>query len=182
VIVRDSALTYYRARRFDEAARRLRDWAALEPGLRDPHHWLALLHHLRGQDESAVSEVRLVMELAKAPGPFRARFEALPPGPAVAFYLRGCVRYLEGLQATEWVTADDFARLRALIGEREQALRDLERAADERSPRLLPYLNDPVFDTLRTEARFLALQQRVRVPTLPPAPSARAIVLAAPAP
>ena len=182
VIVRDSALTYYRARRFDEAARRLRDWAALEPGLRDPHHWLALLHHLRGQDESAVSEVRMVMELAKAPGPFRARFEALPPGPAVAFYLRGCVRYLEGLQATEWVTADDFARLRALIGEREQALRDLERAADERSPRLLPYLNDPVFDTLRTEARFLALQQRVRVPTLPPAPSARAIVLAAPAP
>ena len=47
--------------------------------------------------------------------------------------------------------ADDFARLRALLGEREQALSDLERAADERSPRLLPYLNDPAFDALRTE-------------------------------
>jgi hypothetical protein len=59
------------------------------PGLRDPHHWLAILHYMRGQDESAVSEVRLVMELAKAHAQFRARFDALPPGPAMAFYLRG---------------------------------------------------------------------------------------------
>jgi DNA-binding winged helix-turn-helix (wHTH) protein/thioredoxin-like negative regulator of GroEL len=51
VIVRDAGLTHYRARRFDEAARRFRDWAELAPDLRDPHHWLALLHHLRGQDE-----------------------------------------------------------------------------------------------------------------------------------
>jgi hypothetical protein len=129
-----------------------------------------------------VVEVRTVMALANAAAPFRKRFDSLPPGPAMEFYLRGCVHYLEGLKATEWVTADDFARLRALLGEREHALRDLERAADERSPRLLPYLSDPAFDALRTEARFLALLQRVRVPALPSPPSARSIVLAAPAP
>jgi hypothetical protein len=79
-------------------------------------------------------------------------------------YIRGSIRYLEGLRSEQWVTADDFARLRALLGEREGALRDLERAADERSPRLLPYLSDPAFDALRNEERFLALQRRVRVP------------------
>jgi hypothetical protein len=178
VIVRDAGLTHYRARRFDEAARRFRDWAALEPGLRDPHHLLALLDHLRGRDESAVGEVRTVMALANAPRAFRARFEALPPGRAMEFYLRGCLRYLEGLASTEWVTADDFARLRALLGERDRALRDLERAADERSPRLLPYLSDPAFDALRTEARFLALRRRLRVPAAQPTPSPGLLVLA----
>jgi hypothetical protein len=77
------------------------------------------------------------------------------------------------------VTADDFARLRALLGDREQALSDLEKAADERSPQLLPYLGDPVFDTLRSDARFLALQRRVRVPADEPAQSARLLAVAA---
>ncbi len=102
------------------------------------------------------------MALAKAPPAYVARFEALPPGPAMQFYIRGSIRYLEGLRSEQWVTADDFARLRALLGEREQAMRDLERAADERSPRLLAYLSDPAFDSLRTEERFVALQRRVR--------------------
>jgi DNA-binding winged helix-turn-helix (wHTH) protein/Tfp pilus assembly protein PilF len=179
-IVRDAGLTLYRARRFDEAARRFHDWADLEPGLRDPHHWLALLHYLRGQDERALREVRIVMALAQAPPAFVARFNALPPRAAMEFYLRGCIQYLEGLTSAQWVTADDFARLRALLGERDHALRDLERAADERSPRLLPYLNDPAFDTLRSEARFLALRRRVRLPAADPVPARLLAVAAAP--
>jgi DNA-binding winged helix-turn-helix (wHTH) protein/tetratricopeptide (TPR) repeat protein len=160
VVAREVAMASYRARRFDEAARRFRRWATLQPELRDPHHWLAILHYLRGDDESAVAEVRRVMALAKAGAPFVARFESLPPSQAMQFYLRGCIQYLERL-TTERVTPDDFARLRALLGDREEALRDLERAADERSPRLLPQIVDPVFDSLRTEARFVALKRRV---------------------
>jgi tetratricopeptide (TPR) repeat protein len=160
LIVRDAAFVHYRARRFDEAARRFHDWAALQPTLRDPHHWLALLHYQRGQEWKAVGEVRTVMALAKAPRGFVARFEALPPGPAMRFYLRGCIQYLEGL-TSQWVTADEFARLRALLGERELALRDLERAAEQRSPRLVQFFEDPAFDALRTDVRFRALRRRV---------------------
>ena len=36
LIARDAALVSYRARRFDEAARRFHRWAELEPALRDP--------------------------------------------------------------------------------------------------------------------------------------------------
>jgi DNA-binding winged helix-turn-helix (wHTH) protein/Tfp pilus assembly protein PilF len=161
VIVRDTGLTLYRARRFDDAERRFRDWATLEPSRPDAHHWLALLHHLRGDDERAVPEARRVYAVARAAPEFVARFEALPPAAAMRFYLRGSIGYLERIASEQWVTADDVARLRAALGERERALADLERAADERSPRLLPYLNDPVFDGLRTEARFVALLRRV---------------------
>lgn len=162
--VRDAALVHYRARRFDEAARRFRDWAELEPTLPDPHHWLALLYHLRGEEGLAVGEARTVMAVAKAAPGYVARFEALPPDAAMRFYIRGSIQYLQGLTSRQWVTRDDFARLRALLGEREKTLRELEQAADERSPQILPSLGDPVFDALRSEPRFVALQQRLRVP------------------
>jgi DNA-binding winged helix-turn-helix (wHTH) protein/tetratricopeptide (TPR) repeat protein len=159
--VRDAAFVHYRARRFDEAARRFRDWAGLEPDRPDPHHWLALLHHLRGRDDSAVLEARTVMALAKAAPEYAALFDRLAPRPAMQQYLRGSVGFLERLKSTQWVTADDLAPLRAMLGDRTGALGDLERAAAERSPRLLPRLNDPAFDAIRTDARFMALLRRV---------------------
>ena len=165
VIVRDAGLTHYRARRFDEAARRFRDWAALTarparsaslarvapPPARPGRERSGRGAHGDGAREGARPVPEALRRAGPGPGDgvLPARVRPLSRGP-------------EGRR--EWVTADDFARLRALLGEREHALRDLERAADERSPRLLPYLNDPAFDALRTEARFLALLQRVRVP------------------
>jgi DNA-binding winged helix-turn-helix (wHTH) protein/tetratricopeptide (TPR) repeat protein len=160
---RDAAMVHYRARRWPAAARRFATWARLDPQGLEPPHALALFHHLRGQDESAVREAHKVLALARAPKDYVARFESLPPRAAMQFYIRGSIVHLEGLRSAQWVTGDDFARLRALLGERDQALSDLERAADERSPRLLPYLNDPAFDALRTDERFRALQRRVRV-------------------
>ena len=161
---RDAAMVHYRARRWPDAARCFASWARLDPeGLEAPHA-LALLLHFRGQYDRAVREAHKVLALARAPKDYLARFESLPPRAAMQFYIRGSIAHLEGLRSAQWVTGDDFARLRALQGESDQALSDLERAADERSPRLLPCLNDPAFDALRTNERFRALQRRVRVP------------------
>ena len=164
-VVRDAALVYYRAHRFDEAARRFRDWAALEPERRDPHHWLALLFQLTERPVEAKREARLVLTLAGAAPTYVRSFDSLAPAQAMRFYLRGSIRYLERLADSQWVSADDFARLRVQLGEHERALRDLRRAADERSPRLLPFLSDPAFDSLRSDPRFHALVLRVRVPS-----------------
>jgi DNA-binding winged helix-turn-helix (wHTH) protein len=163
-VVRDAAWVHYRAHRFDESERRFRDWAALEPTLRDPHHWLALLLHLRGRPQEAIREARMVLTLADAPGPYVARFDSLPMDGAMEFYLRGSIRYLQSLAGSQWITADEIARLRAHLGEADHALADLRRAADERSPRLLPYLTDPVFDSMRSDPRFQALLRRVGAP------------------
>ena len=162
--MRDSALLHYRARRFDEAARLFRDWAALEPDKLDPHHWLALLYLVSGRPLDAKREGRIVLTRGGAAPAYLARFDALALAPAMELYVRGSIRYLERLAGTQSVTPDDFARLRAHVGDREQALRDLRRAADERSPRLLPFLADPAFDALRSDPRFQALVLRVRVP------------------
>lgn len=164
LIAREAAFASYRARHFARAREWFETWAALEPELRDPHHWLALLLRRDGDNAGAVREVRRVLELAHADARFVARFEALPPAAALEFYLRGCLRYLEDLGERRWVTRDDLAPLHAALGESGNVLADLEQAADERSPRLLPYLNDPAFDAVRKDARFEALRRRVRLP------------------
>jgi serine/threonine-protein kinase len=164
IIVRDSAFIHYRARRFDEAARIFRDWAELDPGKADPHHWLALLHYAMGRLPEAKREGRVALARGGAVPAYLARYDALEPAPAMDFYVRGSIRYLERLASSQSVTPDDLARLRAQLGDREDALRDLWRAADERSPRLLPYLVDPAFDSLRQDPRFQELVLRVRLP------------------
>jgi hypothetical protein len=53
------------------------------------------------------------------------------------------------------------AEIYARLDDHEQALRWLEKALDERM-RYVAYINvDPVFDNLRAEPRFLALQKRI---------------------
>jgi DNA-binding winged helix-turn-helix (wHTH) protein/tetratricopeptide (TPR) repeat protein len=175
-VVRDSAFVHYRARRFDDAERRLQDWAALQPDRREPHHYLALLYLRRGRPHDAVREGRVVYALAQADARFVAGFEALAPRPAMEYYLRGSIGYLERLGGSQWVTMDEFARLRALLGETNAALAGLERAADERSPRLLTSLGDPAFDAVRDQPRFQALLRRVGAPGHTARPAALALV------
>ncbi len=49
-------------------------------------------------------------------------------------------------------------------GDREGALRWLERAASDRSPWFLPLLRDPRFDAVRGDANFASIQRRARLP------------------
>ena len=60
------------------------------------------------------------------------------------------------------------AALLSTLGERQAAIRALERAFDERSSDLSFVGLDPVFDPLRGEARFEALRERLRTPRAGP--------------
>jgi hypothetical protein len=54
-----------------------------------------------------------------------------------------------------------FALVHAGLGERDEVLRDLERAYEERSTVLAYLLIDPRFAPLRGDPRFLALARRL---------------------
>jgi DNA-binding winged helix-turn-helix (wHTH) protein/tetratricopeptide (TPR) repeat protein len=161
-IVRDVGFTFYRARQFPAAAQRFKDWAELRPAAVDPHHWLALLHLQKGELAEAKREARIVMALAGAGSEALHRFDAAPPRLAMDRYLRGCLDFLARLAETRSVAEDDVARLHALLGDREGALAALRRAAEQRSPSLLPSLAEPSFDSLRSDPLFQELAGRVR--------------------
>ncbi len=65
-----------------------------------------------------------------------------------------------------YVPAFDFAIVHAGLGDRTQAIDYLNRAVDDHSIR--PYLMDPTFDGIRSDARFRQLLTRLRLPTEAP--------------
>ncbi|MGH7579001.1 MAG: TPR end-of-group domain-containing protein [Gemmatimonadales bacterium] len=68
---------------------------------------------------------------------------------------------LQAAAAEKYVPAYSFALVHAGLGERDQALRYLERAFEERSTILAYLLIDPRLTPLRSEPRFVALARRL---------------------
>src|SRR6185503_3635531 len=74
---------------------------------------------------------------------------------------RNVLAALRAAAAHSYVPSYYFALVHAGLGERDQALRYLERAYEERSTVLAYLLIDPRLAPLRDDARFLALGQRL---------------------
>ena len=71
------------------------------------------------------------------------------------------LKELERMFAQGYVSPLYFAILYAGLGEKEKALEQLERAADERAGWLINLAVEPRFDALRSEPRYQALLHRV---------------------
>ncbi len=66
-------------------------------------------------------------------------------------------------RAGHYVSHYGFAMIQAGLGNREQALAELERAIADRSWGVFTLKLDPVFETYRTDPRFIALLARVKL-------------------
>ncbi|MGE3527743.1 MAG: hypothetical protein AB7I33_17630, partial [Gemmatimonadales bacterium] len=75
---------------------------------------------------------------------------------------RALLAELRTTASRSYVPAYSFAVVYAGLGERDQALRSLERAYQERSTVLAYLLIDPRLGPLRDEPRFLTLARRLR--------------------
>ena len=74
---------------------------------------------------------------------------------------RSVLAALRAAAARSYVPSYWFALVHAGLGERDQALRYLERAYEERSTVLAYLLIDPRLAPLRNDPRFLALARRL---------------------
>jgi tetratricopeptide (TPR) repeat protein len=152
------ALLDYFAGRYDEAERRLRD--VLQHDSTDVlAKWgLALVAEQQGKPEVAIAILEPIS------GSSLNRKSSLGHAYAVAgkaARARGVLDSLHAAGAQGYVPAYYFALVHAGLGERDQALRDLERAYEERSTVLAYLLIDPRLAPLRDDPRFLTLARRL---------------------
>jgi DNA-binding winged helix-turn-helix (wHTH) protein/Flp pilus assembly protein TadD len=77
---------------------------------------------------------------------------------------RAILEGLEALRRSEYVDGYHMAVLRAALGQRDQALDELERASVENSAWLYAMEVDPKVDSLRDAARFRRLRKEYRAP------------------
>jgi tetratricopeptide (TPR) repeat protein len=158
-LLANRALLDYFAGRYSEAGGRLRE--ILESDSTDvTGKWgLALVAEQQGRPGEAIAILEPIS------GSSFNRKSSLGHAYAIAgrtTQARGVLAALRAAASRSYVPAYWFAVLHAGLGQRDSALRYLERAYEERSTVLAYLLIDPRLAPLRDDPRFLALARRLQ--------------------
>jgi len=157
---REGALLYL-ARRYDEAVERLQRTLEL-----DPNFWVAHLYLGKTYlEQEKYSEARAALDRAVEFS--RANLEAIS---MIAYFsartgdyekAKETLAQLRALSTERHVAPYHIALVHAGLGEQDEAVAWLERAFQERDPRLSWLKVEPSWDSLRSNSRFVAILRRI---------------------
>jgi tetratricopeptide (TPR) repeat protein len=154
----------YWARRFDEAIAQCRKTLELDPAYYGARTCLALAYAQRGAQEQAVLEL-------ERDGSGSAQTPSALADLGYVYARAGrskdahkVITELTNRSSHEYVTPYALALVHAGLGENGRALECLERAGEERSPRLVFLSVEPAFDGLRGDPRFAAVRRKLGLP------------------
>jgi serine/threonine protein kinase len=150
------------ARRFDESETQFKEALTLDPDLWGAHFWLAQIYAHKKQFPQAFAELQELERISPAS----------PVNCAVAVY----VYFLAGDRAqAEQMLARTVARLSSkrdnlaaiyaylALGDKERALSYLERDYEAHATTLASLAVEPIYDSIRSEPRFVDLMRRVHL-------------------
>ncbi|HET9725359.1 MAG TPA: protein kinase [Gemmatimonadales bacterium] len=152
------ALLDYFAGRYDDAAVRLRDLLRQDSTDVTVKWGLALVEEQQGKPLQAIAILEPISANSFNRKSSLGHAYAMAGQPARA---REVLAGLQAAAASRYVPAYWFALVHAGLGERDKALRYLERAYEERSTVLAYLLIDPRLAPLRGDPRFVTLARRL---------------------
>ena len=158
------------ARRFDEALAEGRRTVDVDPRFAVAHDVLAATLAAQGRFHDALSEAEKAVELSPISAPFRADLGYVQGRLGNRSAARRMLADLSAEAARRYTPAFAFALVHTGLDEPDEALTWLEKAYEERHNRLAYLQYEPVWDSLRADARFKDLVRRIG---LPPARSVR---------
>jgi Flp pilus assembly protein TadD len=153
----------YYAHRYDEAVSALSNALELDAAFPIAHYFLALAFTELGRHDEAWSEIEKAMrgsdgspEMIAAAGFAAARAGNVERA-------RHGIAELAALSSARYVSPGLIAQIHAGLGETDEALVWLDRAAAARATDIAWLGVRPIFDSLRSDRRFRALQARLGV-------------------
>jgi TolB-like protein/DNA-binding winged helix-turn-helix (wHTH) protein/Tfp pilus assembly protein PilF len=157
-------LGLYEVRRYDEAIKMFTKSLESAPEDGRAHFWLSESYAQKGMYKEAFQHLRLTVALFG----LKEIADSMDRGYAASGY-KGAMQELakgtEQLHARHQFTSQWIARFYVRLGDNEQALKWLQQDYKEREDDGLVGLNvDPVWDPLRSDARFQDLVRRVGLP------------------
>jgi serine/threonine-protein kinase len=160
IISADTGYNLLFARRYDQALAQCQRTLTLDPNFYYARYLLGWAYYGKGMYREAISEYRKSLELN--PDPYAKALLALSlsksGGRAEAIKLRDELisestrRYLPGYH---------IAIANMALGEKDEALKWLEKDFTERGPQCASFAVDPVLDDLRGDPRFTELVQKI---------------------
>ena len=162
----DTGWYWFVARRYDEALAQSKKALELDAQHRGAHYYILLALLAKGETVEARQWAAKYLAIL---GGTPAEIARVTSGEASAglreFWRIRLARAQERVKM-ETVPAQELALIHASLGDTEQALAYLEKAYEEHSGWLLPFMRVyPPLDALRTQPRFQALQSNMNFPS-----------------
>jgi TolB-like protein/DNA-binding winged helix-turn-helix (wHTH) protein/Tfp pilus assembly protein PilF len=154
----------YMARQYDRAIEQLRNTLEMDPSYELPHLVLGQAYEQKGAFALAIPELRKAVDLSHGTP---LMISALAHAYARAGNKEEAEKLLIDMvhqSKKQYVSPYYFAVVHVGLGENEKAMEWLEKAFTDRSNGLVFMKVEPELDNLRSSPRFLALQQRVKLP------------------
>jgi tetratricopeptide (TPR) repeat protein len=150
----------YNARRNDEAIAQLKKTLEMEPDFAEARFQLALVYEAKRMYTEALQEFDHARRLFQDPTMigWNGRVYALMGSRAEALKI---AEELKEMAAARYVSPYMLAIIYTALGEREHAYEWLDKVYQERSYYVIWLKVDPVFDGLRSDARFMDLMRKV---------------------
>jgi TolB-like protein/DNA-binding winged helix-turn-helix (wHTH) protein/tetratricopeptide (TPR) repeat protein len=152
---------YFFARRYEMALKQYRNVVELDPRFVPAHLALGQAYEQTKMFGEAVGELEKAVELSGGSPVYVA---SLAHAYGVTGRRSDALRLIDDLKkqaSRRYVASFDMAIAWLGLGDKERALASLERAIEDRSPRLLFLTVEPRFDPLRSDPRFAVLIKRV---------------------
>lgn len=149
------------ARRYDAALEQGQKTLALDPNFYYTHYLLGWAYYGKGMYREAISEYRKSLELN--PDPYAKGLLAIAlsksGGRAEALKLRD---ELVAESSRRYLPGYHIAIANIALGEKDEAIKWLERDVNERGPQCTTFAIDPLLDDLRADPRFVELMNRIK--------------------
>lgn len=156
------------ARQYGRAVEELRMALDIDPSSQYAHELIARAYELEGMYEKAVASWQKSLSLSgekELSETLNKVYHRQGYEKAKRAVLENRLHLLEEKSEREYVPARDFAYVWAGLGHRDQTLKWLEKAYEQRSVGLAGISTDPEFDNLRSNPRFLALLKKMGLPS-----------------
>lgn len=152
---------YYLARRYDEAIEQYRRTLELDPNYALARRRLGQAYEQQREYDKALAEFEAALSLSKGDTETIAAIGHLYAVSGKEQEARRVIRELVEMSGSRYIPSYFIARILIGLGERDRAFEHLEKAYEERYG-FLSYLKvEPLFDSLRSDERFVDLARRV---------------------
>jgi TolB-like protein/DNA-binding winged helix-turn-helix (wHTH) protein/Tfp pilus assembly protein PilF len=155
---------FYMARQYDRAIQQLRNTLEMDPSYELPHLVLGLSYAQKGDFSRALPELRKAVELSHGTP---LMISALATASARSGNKDEAEKLLADLisgSKKQYVSPYYFALVYVGLGQRDKAIDLLEKAYADRSNGLVFLKVEPALDDLRSDPRFVALEQKLNFP------------------
>ncbi len=160
-ISRNVAQVLFFARRYDEAIEQMRRVAELHPNSGPVYNWMTRAYEMKGDEQGAFAAYLKLAQASGAGAEEVAGIKAAFAADGLRGYWRRRLTRQLGQEKSGYVPQLGIALSYARLGEKEQALARLERAAEERDLSVVALQVEPLWDSYRTDPRFVSLLRRI---------------------